>query len=252
MSCLTGPVRSLGPVRLAFTTRRGGVSVAPYEGLNLGHHVGDNPRAVQRNRAILAAELGLKPSDVVWLDQVHSASVARVIRRRPAPLPATDAAYTTEPRLALAVLVADCLPVLLADPSIPVVAVAHAGRVGACAGIVSETVRRMEEAGAKPHRLTAWLGPCAAGSSYEVPPRLAEEAEGWLPGSRCLTKKGTAGIDLREGVRRQLARLGVCDIRVDEQDTITSAHFYSYRREQLTGRQAGIIWIAGGDTGHGT
>ena len=227
------------PVRMVFTTRAGGASSSPYSSFNLGDHVGDDPAAVAANRARLAGVLGLAPDDIVWMEQVHSNNVAVV----PGPVEATDAVVTTRRGLALAVLTADCVPVLLADHVNGVVAAAHAGRMGARNGIIPRTVAAMVELGATPATIQVLLGPAASGRRYEVPAEMAADVEKHLPGSRTRTEQGTTGIDVRAGLVRQLMGLGVTNIEADPRCTIEDTDFFSYRREGKTGRQAGLVWL---------
>lgn len=179
-------------VHTHFTTRLGGVSQPPYDSLNLGAHVGDDPDAVCENRVRVAAQLNLDPARFIWMDQVHSATV-RVVDAADlgAPIPATDAVVTTDPTVVLTVMVADCVPVLLYDADAGVIAAAHAGRTGARNGVVSNTVATMVELGAKPENITAHLGPAASGRRYELPREMAEDVEEQLPGSLTRTDHGT-------------------------------------------------------------
>ena len=110
-------------------------------------------------------------------------------------------------------------------------------------GIVKNTVEAMVGLGAEPSRIQVLLGPAAAGESYEVPEGMALDVEKHLPGSRTRTRKGTPGIDVRAGLVRQLMSLGVTHIDADPRDTITDKDFFSHRREGVTGRQAGVIWM---------
>lgn len=233
------------PVRMVFTSRAGGVSSSPYDSFNLGDHVGDDSADVAANRRRLAEVIGLDASRFVWMEQLHTNTVTVVHGPQDHPVEATDAIVTTETELALCVLVADCVPVLLADPVHKIVAAAHAGRIGARNGIVAKTVEAMVELGATPGTIQALLGPAAAGESYEVPQDMADDVEAHLPGSRTRTKQGTPGIDVRAGLVRQLLSLGVTAIDADPRDTITDTDFFSYRREGTTGRQAGVIWLTG-------
>ena len=230
-------------VHTHFTTRLGGVSQPPYDSLNLGAHVGDDPDAVRENRARVAAQLNLNPARFIWMDQVHSATV-RVVDAADlgAPIPATDAVVTTDPTVVLTVMVADCVPVLLYDADAGVIAAAHAGRTGARNGVVSNTVATMVELGAKPGNITAHLGPAASGRRYELPREMAEDVEEQLPGSLTRTDHGTWGSDVRAGLARQLTTLGVGNIIMDPRCTIEDSNLFSYRRDGKTGRQAGIIW----------
>ena len=228
---------------MVFTSRAGGVSAAPYDSFNLGAHVGDDTADVAANRARLAEVLGLPEERFVWMEQLHTNTVTLVDGPSVAPVEATDALVTRQKDLALCVLVADCTPVLLSDHTAGVIGAAHAGRMGARNGIAKNTVEAMVELGAEPSRIQVLLGPAAAGESYEVPEGMALDVEKHLPGSRTRTKKGTPGIDVRAGLVRQLLSLGVTHIDADPRDTITDKDFFSHRREGVTGRQAGVIWM---------
>ena len=228
---------------MVFTSRAGGVSAAPYDSFNLGTHVGDDAADVAANRARLAQILGLPEERFVWMEQLHTTPVTLIDGPSATPVEATDAIVTREKNLALCVLVADCTPVLLSDHTAGVIGAAHAGRMGARNGIVKNTVEAMVGLGAEPSRIQVLLGPAAAGESYEVPEGMALDVEKHLPGSRTRTKKGTPGIDVRAGLVRQLMSLGVTHIDADPRDTITDKDFFSHRREGVTGRQAGVIWM---------
>lgn len=233
------------PVRKVFTTRAGGVSQSPYASFNLGDHVGDDPQAVASNRNRLADIIGLSPDKVVYMEQIHSNTVT-VIDEAPADgqaVEATDALVTTQRGLALAVLVADCVPVLLSDTDAGVIAAVHAGRIGARNGIVAKTIAKMEELGAKPSRIHALMGAAASGANYEVPEAMARDVEAKLPGSIARTTKGTTGLDIRAGLLRQMLSLGVQMIDSDPRCTIEDEDLFSYRREGTTGRQAGVVWL---------
>ena len=228
---------------MVFTSRAGGVSAAPYDSFNLGTHVGDDAADVAANRARLAQILGLPEERFVCMAQLHTNTVTLIDGPSATPVEATDAIVTREKNLALCVLVADCTPVLLSDHTAGVIGAAHAGRMGARNGIVKNTVEAMVGLGAEPSRIQVLLGPAAAGESYEVPEGMALDVEKHLPGSRTRTKKGTPGIDVRAGLVRQLMSLGVTHIDADPRDTITDKDFFSHRREGVTGRQAGVIWM---------
>lgn len=228
---------------MVFTSRAGGVSAAPYDSFNLGTHVGDDAADVAANRARLAQILGLPEERFVWMEQLHTNTVTLIDGPSATPVEATDAIVTREKNLALCVLVADCTPVLLSDHTAGVIGAAHAGRMGARNGIVKNTVEAMVGLGAEPSRIQVLLGPAAAGESYEVPEGMALDVEKHLPGSRTRTRKGTPGIDVRAGLVRQLMSLGVTHIDADPRDTITDKDFFSHRREGVTGRQAGVIWM---------
>jgi YfiH family protein len=231
-------------VRRIVTSRSGGVSTGPYASFNLGDRVGDDPAAVAANRRRLAGAAGLAADSVIWMEQIHGATVQVVDGPRTGPVEATDALVTATPGIAVAVLVADCVPVLLADPVSDVVAAVHAGRVGAAAGVVPRAVEAFRSAGGDPSRGDVLLGPAICGACYEVPPEMQVAVESRLPGSAVRTRKGTAGLDLRAGLARQLAALGVDRIVSDPRCTAEDPELYSHRRDGTTGRQAGVAWIS--------
>ncbi|MBM7775781.1 YfiH family protein [Actinokineospora baliensis] len=225
------------------TTREGGASTAPYDTFNLGDHVGDAPAAVAANRDRLAAELGLPADRLVWMEQVHGRTVGVVSGPVEDKLEATDAVVTAEAGLALVVLVADCVPVLLADPEAGVVGAVHAGRVGARVGVVPAALEAMAGAGADVRRVEVLLGPSICGECYEVPQDMQTDVEKHLPGSACRTRKGTPGLDLRAGLWRQLADAGVARIGIDPRCTTEDRSLFSHRREGTTGRLAAVTWV---------
>ncbi|MDQ2791655.1 MAG: peptidoglycan editing factor PgeF [Pseudonocardiales bacterium] len=225
------------------TTRQGGASAPPYDSFNLGEHVGDRPEAVVANRERLATGIGLPGQRLVWMEQVHGRTVTVVDGPQAQPVPACDALVTSQPRLAVAVLVADCVPILLADPVGQVVAAVHAGRVGARAGVLPAALETMRRLGARIERVEALLGPSACGQCYEVPARMQTDVEARLPGSACRTHQGSAGLDLRAGLWRQLAAAGVARVGVDPRCTIEEPVLYSYRRDGVTGRLAALTWF---------
>jgi YfiH family protein len=229
--------------RFVLTDRHGGVSRPPYDALDLGDHVGDDPAAVSENRRLLALELGLDPAALVFMQQVHGTGVA-VVDAAPEPgaaPPVADALVTTQPGLGLVVLVADCVPVLLAARRSEVVAVAHAGRRGVAAGVVGATVSAMCELGARPDRVVAVVGPAVCGACYEVPATMADEVAAVVPSARTTTRAGTPGLDLRAGVVAQLLAAGVETVEADAWCTVESRDLYSHRRDGVTGRFAGVV-----------
>ena len=230
-------------IRRVTTTRAGGVSAPPFDTFNLGDHVGDDPAAVAANRKRLAAAIGLPEDRVVWMNQVHGDRVEVVTQPRTDPVDDTDALVTTTPRLALAVVTADCVPVLMADARAGVVAAVHAGRVGAADGVVLCTLDSMLAAGAHVQDISVLLGPAVSGANYEVPEKMAADVEARLPGSRTTTAKGTPGLDLRAGIARQLAGAGVTAIDVDPRCTVADRRLFSHRRAAPTGRLACLVWI---------
>jgi purine-nucleoside/S-methyl-5'-thioadenosine phosphorylase / adenosine deaminase len=232
-------------IRRVSTTRAGGVSAPPFDTFNLGDHVGDDPAAVAANRKRLAAALKLGDDAVVWMNQVHGDHVVVVegVPEVEAAIDNTDALVTTTPRLALAVVTADCVPVLMGDARAGVVAAVHAGRVGAQMGVVARTVEAMLEVGARAEDISALLGPAVSGANYEVPEDMAAEVEAALPGSRTTTSRGTAGLDLRAGIARQLTALGITAIDIDPRCTVADRNLFSHRRDAPTGRLASLVWM---------
>jgi polyphenol oxidase len=223
------------------TTRQGGVSTGAYASFNLAAHVGDDPVSVRRNREILRAAL---PSEPVWLDQRHTATVADA---EAGPCGVADASVSRTPGTVCAVLTADCLPVLLCDEAGSWVAAAHAGWRGLAAGIVEATVARSP---ALPARLIAWLGPAIGPRRYEVGDDVraafvrgdpaATDAFAPSPGGRWMA-------DLYALARRRLAAAGVRRVHGGELCTASDAgRFYSFRRDGVTGRMATLIWLERG------
>lgn len=232
-------------LRRVVTTRSGGASRAPFDSFNLSAGVGDDPASVAANRRRLAGAIGLAADAVIWMRQVHGTRVAVVSGPSAHELDGVDAVVTDRPGLALAVLAADCVPVLLADPVARVLGVAHAGRVGAAAGVVPAAVASMVELGARPDRIEALLGPAVCGECYEVPAAMRDEVAAALPGSGCRTRAGTPGLELRAGLRAQLATLGVTRLDTDPRCTVEDPALYSHRRDGRTGRLAALSWWDG-------
>ncbi|GGO50679.1 MULTISPECIES: peptidoglycan editing factor PgeF [Streptomyces] len=229
----------------AFTDRWGGVSAVPYEELNLGGAVGDDPEAVRRNRELAAKNLGVDPARVVWMNQVHGRDVAVVDGPWGVDedIPAVDAIVTARRGLALAVLTADCTPVLLADPAAGVAAAAHAGRPGLVAGVVPAAVEAMVRLGARPERIVARTGPAVCGRCYEVPADMRADVAAVEPASYAETSWGTPAVDVTAGVHAQLDRLGVSAREQSPVCTLESGDHFSYRRDRTTGRLAGYVWL---------
>jgi YfiH family protein len=223
-----------------FTGRftEGAGSAAPYDTWNLGAHVGDDPDAVAANRRLLAERTGVDPSQLVFMDQVHGATVTVVDGPCADAVPATDAIVTAEPGLALVVLVADCVPVLLVDPITGVRAAVHAGRRGVANGIVARTVERMHRLGARPW---ARIGPSIGACCYEVGDDVYGEVVAVAPEAAATTRHGAPGLDLRRAVVAQLERVGVVQVSADNACTVDDPHCFSYRRDGVTGRMAGVV-----------
>jgi YfiH family protein len=231
--------------RRVFTDRRGGRSASPYESFNLGDHVGDDPSSVTANRQRLAREIGVPAERLVWMTQVHGTGVAIVEDAEENPVADVDALVTATPGLVLCVLVADCVPVLLADPVAGVVAAVHAGREGVRRGIVPAALAAMTRLGARPQDVEALLGPAVCGADYEVPPAMQAEVAQVAPASAVRTRRDTAGLDLRAGLAEVLRAAGVGQVVHDPRCTVEDRQLFSHRRDGVTGRQAGLVWLAG-------
>jgi YfiH family protein len=230
-------------IRRVTTTRAGGASLPPFDTFNLGDHVGDDPAAVAANRNRLADAIGLPSDRVVWMHQVHGDHVEFVDGPRVGAFDATDALVTTTPLLALAVVTADCVPVLMSDADAGVLGAAHAGRVGAANGVVLRTLEAMLAAGARAADISVLLGPAVSGPNYEVPQEMAADVEARLPGSRTSTPAGTPALDLRAGIARQLIDAGVTAIDIDPRCTVADRALFSHRRDAPTGRLASLVWM---------
>lgn len=234
---------SLGRARYAVTDRRDGVSVAPYDELDLGDHVGDDPAAVAENRHRVANRLGAP--GLAFMAQVHGRDVA-VVDRPPVPgdpAPQADALVTAVPGVALAVLVADCVPVLLAAADGTAVGVVHAGRKGVAAGVVGAAVDVLARLGAEPADLYAVVGPAICGGCYEVPEDMRAEVTARAPAAYAVTRAGAPALDLPAAVLAQLDAAGVRRVERVPVCTAESPQLYSHRRDGVTGRFAGVVLV---------
>ena len=204
---------------------------------NLALHVGDDPARVQGRRARLEQSIGVGPQSLRFMNQVHGTTVVLMDAESPAP----EADAMVSRGLPLAVMVADCIPVLLAGESGngPVLAAVHAGRPGVANGILPAAVESMESLGAT--RIRAWLGPSICGSCYEVPAALRDGVANMVPATWSTTSWGTPALDLPAGARSQLESVGV-DVEYAGDCTLETETLYSYRRDRNTGRFAGLVW----------
>jgi len=225
-------------VEWGFTARAPGGSTGEFAALNLGGHVGDRASAVAQNRSLVAASFGLPTERLVFPAQCHGDEVAVVDGPWGEHVPAADALVTRHTDLALAVLVADCTPVLLADAGTGVAAAVHAGRPGMVAGIVGRALDAMADLGAR--TVSAVVGPSVCGRCYEVPSAMRDEAASVTPVSATVSWTGTAAIDVAAGVVDQLRARAVA-VRWVPGCTRESADLYSYRRDGRTGRFAGVV-----------
>jgi polyphenol oxidase len=228
------------PARVLVTTRAGGRSAPPYDANNLALHVGDDAGAVVANRRRVAGQLGV--DRVRFMRQVHGADVAVVdASAGEDDIADVDALVTATPGLAIAVLVADCVPVALVGPR--AVGVVHAGRRGVVAGVVAAAVAAMRDLDGGP--LVATIGPAICGRCYEVPAAMQAEVVASIPAAKATTAAGTTGLDLSAAVRAQLIGAGV---EVPAQPAICTredGRFYSHRRDGVTGRFAMVAMLSG-------
>ncbi len=233
-----------------FTTVRAGlgVSQAPFDALNLGTLYGeqrDEPAAVLRNRELLAQVAGL-PSAPRWLHQVHGAGVVRFDGANESGEPEADAAVTSTPGTVLAILTADCLPLLLAADDGSEVGAAHAGWRGLADGVLEAAVAAMRS---QPARLRAWLGPAAGPQRYEIGAEVRDAflaVDAAADAAFVATRPGHWRVDLYALARQRLARAGLRAEHIHGGGLCTISEpdrFYSHRRDRRTGRMATLIWM---------
>lgn len=234
-------------VKALQTTRTGGVSLAPYASLNLGMHVGDDAARVTKNRQLLRAFL---PSEPVWVNQVHGTEVIDAAKN--IGLQDADASLTTQAHVVCVTMTADCLPVLLCDKAGTVVAAVHAGWRGLCDGAIEATIYKMA---IRPSDILAWLGPAIGEHAFEVGDDVRQQfiqqdsqaEQAFKPVAMHLSNdKWLCNMVLI--AQQRLNKLGVTHIYGGglNEDFCTytdEARFFSYRRDNLTGRMASLIWL---------
>lgn len=228
-------------IKAVSTTREGGRSLPPYQGLNLGAHVGDQPEHVASNREALRQALGLAQAPI-WLNQIHSCRVLTLTEPASAVSDA-DGSYTQTPGLACTVMTADCLPVLLCDQGGTQVAAVHAGWRGLVDGILEAALAKFTGPG---EAVLAWLGPAIGPSAFEVGSEVRAQFMAVMPEAEAAFQPhGEKWLaDLYLLARQRLARAGVHQIFGGDQCTYSlPKHYFSYRRDGITGRQASLIWI---------
>ena len=234
------------------TTRQGGISFAPYDSLNLGDHVGDESARVIANRQLLRKYL---PAEPIWLKQTHSIQVSTPDSRSQfssKPYEA-DAAVTNIPEEVLAIMTADCLPVLLSNDDGTVIGAAHAGWRGLCDGVLENTVSEMLKLSNQTSAINfmAWMGPAIGPESFEVGEDVVGRFQecGLHDMQHCFlpipNKPGKYLADLYQLARDRLKRVGVISISGGDLCTVLDQEqFFSYRRDGVTGRFASLIWIS--------
>ena len=215
-----------------FTTRRNGASLAPYESLNLAQHVGDDAQTVARNRELLRKITG----PIQFMNQVHGDDVVEV--KTLIDDPTCDALITTVPGIALAVMVADCIPLLLSSSG--VVGAVHVGRRGLMNSVAIKAVEAMQALGAG--QIHAQLGASICGRCYEVPQELADEVIAKHPAASSLTNNLTPALDLPRALIADLVAMGVT-YEASPICTLENNEYFSYRRHNVTGRNAGVVWL---------
>lgn len=229
-------------VRACVTTRSGGVSVGPYAALNLAQHVADDPAAVIENRARLRRTLQLA-NEPAWLEQVHGTEVARIEQLQ--GVPCADASWTARDATPLAILTADCLPVLFANDAGTCIAAAHAGWRGLEAGVLENTVRQLPSL---PATLTAWLGPAIGPEAFEVGSEVRTAFVRHDPAAADAFRARDNGrllCDLYLLARQRLAQIGIHRVYGGGLCTFTDdARFFSFRRDGVCGRMATLVWLA--------
>lgn len=227
-------------VRAGTTSRSGGVSLPPYDTLNLAQHVGDEPVAVEENRHRLHQYLQLQ-TEPIWLNQVHGIHVCSDVDRGTT----ADACISTKAGKVCVVMTADCLPVLICDRAGTMVAAAHAGWRGLAAGVINQTVDRMSVA---PTELLVWLGPAIGPRAFEVGDDVRDaflKQDAGYTSAFIPNAHGKWLMDIYQAARHQMAGLGVTQVYGGDYCTYEQAElFYSYRREQTTGRMASLIWLS--------
>lgn len=230
-------------VRAAFTLRAGGVSRPPFDTCNIAAHVGDEPRAVAENRALLRAGLAL-PAEPAWLEQVHGHRVVDLDRQTAlGSLGPADASVTRTAGRVCAIQVADCMPVLFSAADGSAVGAAHAGWRGLAGGVLEAAVRAMNS---PPAELLAWLGPAIGQAHFEVGEEVRAAflaADAGAAPAFAANERGRWQCDLYAVARRRLAALGVSAIHGGGWCTHADAgRFFSYRRDGRCGRMAALIW----------
>lgn len=227
-------------VKALQTTRHGGISLAPYDTLNLGSHVGDAPLAVAHNRQLLEPFM---PSEPVWLEQVHGTVVVDAGVASCAPQ--ADACIARHRGAVCVVMTADCLPVLLCDEAGTVVGAAHAGWKGLAAGVIEATVKAMDVA---PQKLMVWLGPAIGQNAFEVGAEVCETfIAHQAQAAEAFIRHGVEGkyhADIYLLAHQRLNALGITRIFGGNYCTYHQKDkFFSYRRDGVTGRMGTFIWL---------
>jgi YfiH family protein len=242
----TPAIASLGWIEHGFMTRRGGVSLPPYDSLNLSHDNGDREEQVFQNRLRIATAFGFDLNHLILLNQIHRDRIL-LVRESPGPLPSPleyDALITNTPHVFLGIRTADCLPILIVDQKKKVIAAVHAGRQGTALHITEKVLRKMEEEfGCQPHHLLVAMGPSIGQCCYEIDEKVFLRE--WEPFARSRGDRNWM-LDLGRTNIEQMEREGIKKEQIFWINLCTHCHdglFFSYRREGRTGRQLSFIGI---------
>ncbi|MDD2384997.1 MAG: peptidoglycan editing factor PgeF [Sulfurospirillaceae bacterium] len=224
-------------MQYCFTNRFGGISQAPYENFNLGLHVNDNPSHVEHNRRLLKAQCNVP--HIMFMNQVHSADVTVISGIM--PVPTCDAMITNQKGIALAVMVADCIPILLYDSVNEAIGVVHAGRTGSALHVGTRCIQKMHQVyGTEAKDIKLWMGPSIGGCCYEVGKDVTVGLEDCLH-----VRENRYFLDLPSFNKADFLALGVKETNIVHSTICTCCNpdYFSYRRDTITGRFVGVIWL---------
>lgn len=241
MSVLT-PISSgkQGRAHWSFFGRQGGVSKKPFDSLNIADHVQDKNEDVNRNREILSEYLEMP---LVFIGATHSPNVINVKSEFPIVHQNTDALVTRETNLGLVIMSADCAPIVLVDPIAHVVGVVHAGWQGMLVGVVGNSVEGMLDLGAETQNMKAIIGPTISAKNFSATKERYEEVKAKEPSAAVILSNGEFAVDIRKGVKTQLAKYQIktTDLNIC---TFENSELFSFRRDPVTGRNATVAWLS--------
>ncbi|KXF82899.1 peptidoglycan editing factor PgeF [Enterovibrio coralii] len=229
-------------IKAVSTTREGGVSASPFDSLNLGNHVGDHSDHVAQNRAVLAEVMEM-PTAPAWLNQVHGTEVMTLPLSSASEVPDADASFTSVEDQVCVVMTADCLPVLFCNEEGTQVGAAHAGWRGLVNGVLEETLAKFDDKST----VMAWMGPAIGATAFEVGGEVREQFIAANPEAHLAFQPHNDRwlADIYLLAKQRLAIAGVTKVYGGEHCTVSDPQrFFSYRRENCTGRQASCIWIS--------
>jgi YfiH family protein len=229
-----------GKANWSFFGRQGGVSKKPFDSLNVADHVKDKEENVFKNREILAENLAMP---LVYIQATHSPNVVNVQSEFPEVHVDTDALVTRETNLGLVIMSADCAPIVLVDPIAHVVGVVHAGWQGMLVGVVANAVEGMFDLGVEPENLKAIIGPTISAQNFLATQERFDEVKDIVPTAAVKLANGQLAVDIRKGVKHQLAQYQIktTDVNICTFDT---PELFSFRRDPETGRNATVVWLS--------